>query len=87
MKCGLILTQYGVPCLQAVYNPMLKEYNRVLNSERSLIERRFGVLKNTFRIILKPFLFSKKLFPVVFRVCCKLHNELLKIQLHNSLRS
>ena len=56
-------------------NPQLKEFNTKFNSDRSQIERAFGIMKNHFAILRNPWRRKKELFPLCLRVCMKLMNR------------
>ncbi len=56
-------------------------YNAALNHVRGSIERMFGRLKRTFRIISANFRHRHDYFNCVFRCCCALYNIQLRAEL------
>ena len=49
-------------------------WNRVFNSDRELVEREFGFLKNTFKIFDRPWRRKRELFSLALTVTLKLAN-------------
>lgn len=56
-------------------NPEFKEFNKAINSDRSIIENTFAELKAHFRIFDQPWRRDRHLFPLALRVCLKLLNR------------
>ena len=55
--------------------PFCREWNKVFNGDRSLIERNFADLQQKFKILAVPWRRDKHLFPLALRVCLKLMNR------------
>ena len=56
-------------------NPEYKEWNKDLNSDRTIIENTFSELKSRFQIFENPWRRDRHLFPIALRVCLKLLNR------------
>ena len=60
-------------------NEWMVQYNIELAKHRRIIECVNGILKKKFKILEYPFRWDKKLFPLVFRVCCLIVNRRFRL--------
>ena len=56
-------------------NAKWARWNKIFNSDRELVEREFGFIKNTFKIFDKPWRRKRELFSLALRVTLKLSNR------------
>ena len=57
----------------------LKEYNRLLNKHKCIVERVNGILKMQWRVFQKKWVYTPTFFPAAFRTCCILTNRYFRL--------
>ena len=61
--------------IDALKNAVHGNWNKDFNSDRELVEREFGFIKNSFKIFDKPWRRKRELFSLALRVTLKLVNR------------
>ena len=56
-------------------NPTLGRWNKQFNSDRELVEREFGFIKNSLKIFDRPWRRKRSVFPLALRVALKIINR------------
>ena len=61
--------------IDTLRNEVYARWNKEFNSDRELVEREFGFIKNSFKIFDKPWRRKREIFPLALRVTLKLANR------------
>lgn len=56
-------------------NKTLADWNKIFNSDRELVEREFGFIKNSLKIFDRPWRRKRDMFALALRVALKLVNR------------